>query len=56
MKATCITCGRDAEAEVDGRPYCHTGIVPTHYQLALYEQIRPTSTWLQALSDEAAKP
>ena len=46
----CFTCGREAEAEVNGRPYCHVGTSPTHYQLALYEQSRPTSTWLRALS------
>ena len=45
----CFTCGREAEAEVNGRPYCHVGTSPTHYQLALYEQSRPTSTWMRAL-------
>lgn len=53
----CFTCGREAEAEVNGRPYCHVGTSPTHYQLALYDEAamqpgdQPTSTWMRALRE-----
>lgn len=50
----CDTCGRPADAEVNGVPYCHVGGFPTHYQLALYDEVSAageteTGLWLRAL-------